>query len=48
MEVLRYVMERERFVAKEVLDQDLTFRIYVSVEMYNEVQFSSVQSLSRV
>ena len=41
-------MERERFVAKEVLDQDLTFRIYVSVEMYNEVQFSSVQSLSRV
>ena len=36
-------MEREGFVAKEVLDQDLTFRIYVSVEMYNEVQFSSVQ-----
>ena len=35
-------MEREGFVAKEVLDQDLTFRIYVSVEMYNEVQFSSV------
>ena len=40
---MRYVMDRKGFVPKEVLDWALTFRIYVSVEMYIEVHFSSVQ-----